>query len=105
MHHVLYSWSELVEIDKHCQHLEDAINNIDELVVHLQKTDNQSLYSSNLIILKMNYQTNLKKYSHSSQIINQSKYNDDNDGDWDDILSPDDYEDYLELRRQEKLYR
>ena len=33
----------------------------------------------------MNYQTNLKKYSHSSQIINQSKYNDDNDGDWDDI--------------------
>ncbi len=52
MHHVLYSWSELVEIDKHCQHLEDAINNIDELVVHLQKTDNQSLYSSNLIILK-----------------------------------------------------
>ncbi len=53
----------------------------------------------------MNYQTNLKKYSHSSQIINQSKYNDDNDGDWDDILSPDDYEDYLELRRQEKLYR
>ena len=52
MQHVLYSWSELVEIDKHCQHLEDAINNIDELVVHLQKTDNQSLYSSNLIILK-----------------------------------------------------
>lgn len=41
-----------MEIDKHCQHLEDAINNIDELVVHLQKTDNQSLYSSNLIILK-----------------------------------------------------
>lgn len=40
MHHVLYEWSELIELDKHCQHLEDAINDINSLRKHLHLTDN-----------------------------------------------------------------
>lgn len=60
MHHVLYSWSELVELDKHCQHLEDALECIDNLVIHLKQTDNESLYQSNLIILQHELQTQLQ---------------------------------------------
>lgn len=60
MHHVLYSWSELVELDKHCQHLEDALECIDNLVIHLQQTDNETLYESNLIILQHELQTQLQ---------------------------------------------
>lgn len=34
------------------------------------------------------------------------RYSDDqSDGDWDDILSPDDYEEYLERRQYEKMMR
>lgn len=29
----------------------------------------------------------------------------ESDGDWDDILSPDDYEEYLERRQYEKMMR
>ena len=29
----------------------------------------------------------------------------ESDGDWDDILSPDDYEDYIERRRYERMNR
>lgn len=60
MHHVLYSWSELVELDKHCQHLEDALECIDNLVIHLQQTDNETLYESNLIILQHELQNQLQ---------------------------------------------
>ena len=53
MHHVLYSWSELVELDKHCQHLEDAIYHIDQLTNKLSQTDNLELsHSSSLITLR-----------------------------------------------------
>jgi hypothetical protein len=60
MHFVLYSWSELVEIDKHCQHLEDALECIDKLVIHLKKTDNETLYQSNLILIQQELQTQLQ---------------------------------------------
>lgn len=60
MHFVLYSWSELVELDKHCQHLEDALECIDKLVIHLKQTDNESLYQSNLIILQHELQNQLQ---------------------------------------------
>ncbi len=53
----------------------------------------------------MNSNNNWKTYSHSSQIPQQSKYNHDTDGDWDDILSPDDYDDYLSMRAYEKSNR
>lgn len=60
MHFVLYSWSELVEIDKHCQHLEDALECIDNLVIHLKQTDNETLYQSNLILIQQELQTQLQ---------------------------------------------
>ena len=36
----------------------------------------------------------IKRYSHI-----------ESDGDWDDILSPDDYEEFLERRQYEKMMR
>ena len=36
----------------------------------------------------------IKRYSHI-----------DSDGDWDDILSPDDYDDYIDRRRYERSMR
>ena len=53
----------------------------------------------------MNSNNNWKTYSHSSQITQQSKYNGDTDGDFDDIMSPDDYDLYLEMRQYEKSQR
>lgn len=47
MHHVLYEWSELIELDKHCQHLEDAINDINSLRTHLHLTDNLQQQTKN----------------------------------------------------------
>ena len=52
MHHVLYEWSELVEIDKHVEQLELAIASIDQLAKSLHKTDNKHLYDSSLIIIR-----------------------------------------------------
>ena len=52
MHHVLYEWSELVEIDKHVEQLELAIASIDQLAKSLHKTDNKHLYNSTLISIK-----------------------------------------------------
>ena len=52
MHHVLYSWSELVELDKHVEQLELAIASIDQLAKSLHKTDNKHLYDSSLIIIR-----------------------------------------------------
>ena len=52
MHHVLYEWSELVEIDKHVEQLELAIASIDQLAKSLHKTDNKHLYDSSLITIR-----------------------------------------------------
>ena len=52
MHHVLYEWSELVELDKHVVELERAIDSIDQLAKSLYKTDNNHLYNSSLISIK-----------------------------------------------------
>ena len=52
MHHVLYSWSELVELDKHVEQLELAIASIDQLTKSLHKTDNKHLYNSALITIR-----------------------------------------------------
>ena len=52
MHHVLYEWSELVELDKHVVELERAIESIDQLAKSLHKTDNKHLYNSTLISIK-----------------------------------------------------
>ena len=52
MHHVLYEWSELVELDKHVVELERAIDSIDQLAKSLYKTDNKHLYNSSLISIK-----------------------------------------------------
>jgi|TARA_B100000035_G_scaffold154759_1_gene131795 hypothetical protein len=59
MHHVLYEWSELVEIDKHVEQLEIAINSIDQLAQSLKRTDNLSLYDSSLITIKNELQKQL----------------------------------------------
>jgi|TARA_A100001035_G_scaffold149765_1_gene117825 Mg2+ and Co2+ transporter CorA len=52
VHHVLYEWSELVELDKHVVELERAIESIDQLAKSLYKTDNKHLYNSTLISIK-----------------------------------------------------
>ena len=52
MHHVLYEWSELVELDKHVVELERAIDSIDQLTKSLYKTDNKHLYNSSLITIR-----------------------------------------------------
>lgn len=52
MHFLLYSWSELVELDKHVEHLELAIASIDQLAKSLYKTDNKHLYDSTLISIR-----------------------------------------------------
>ena len=52
MHHVLYSWSEIVELDKHVEQLELAIASIDQLAKSLHKTDNKHLYDSSLITIR-----------------------------------------------------
>jgi hypothetical protein len=52
VHHVLYEWSELVEIDKHVEQLELAIASIDQLAKSLHKTDNKHLYDSSLITIR-----------------------------------------------------
>lgn len=61
MHHVLYEWSELVEIDKHVEHLENAIKSINSLVRSLHKTDNRHLYDSSLIIIRNELQKQLEE--------------------------------------------
>jgi len=52
VHHVLYEWSELVELDKHVVELERAIDSIDQLTKSLYKTDNKHLYNSSLITIR-----------------------------------------------------
>lgn len=69
MHFLLYSWSELVELDKHVEHLELAIQSIDQLAKSLYKTDNKHLYDSTLISirneLKQQLEDILKQFTNS----------------------------------------
>lgn len=69
MHFLLYSWSELVELDKHVEHLELAIASIDQLAKSLYKTDNKHLYDSTLISirneLKQQLEDILKQFTDS----------------------------------------
>ena len=51
-----------------------------------------------------NYNDSAKLTQTSQQIV-QRYCNDQSDGDWDDIMSPDDYEEYLERRQYEKSMR
>ena len=51
-----------------------------------------------------NYNDSAQSIPHSQQIV-QRYYNVESDGDWDDILSPDDIEEYYERRQYEKMYR
>jgi DnaJ-domain-containing protein 1 len=57
MHHVLYEWSELVEIDKHVEQLDLAINAIDQLTTSLQLTDNNSLLNASLVSIRLELQS------------------------------------------------
>ena len=105
MHHVLYEWSELVEIDKHVEQLELAIASIDQLAKSSTKLTTNTYTILPSLLSEMNSNNNSKTFSHSSQIIMQSKYQGIEDGDWDDILTPDDYDLYLEMRQYEKANR
>ena len=51
-----------------------------------------------------NYNDSAKSIPPSQQIV-QRYYNVESDGDWDDILSPDDIEEYYERRQYEKMMR
>ena len=51
-----------------------------------------------------NYKNSAKSIPPSQQIV-QRYYNVESDGDWDDILSPDDIEEYYERRQYEKMMR
>ena len=54
---------------------------------------------------KMQNYNDSAKLTQTSQQIVQRYCNDQSDGDWDDIMSPDDYEEYLERRQYEKSMR
>ena len=51
-----------------------------------------------------NYKNSAKSIPPSQQIVRRY-YNVESDGDWDDILSPDDIEEYYERRQYEKMMR
>ena len=64
-----------------------------------------STLSTSFQTFKMkNYNDSAKLIPPSQQIV-QKYYNDESDGDWDDILSPDDIEEYYERRQYEKMMR
>ena len=54
---------------------------------------------------KMQNYNDSAQLTQTSQQIVQRYYNVESDGDWDDILSPDDIEEYYERRQYEKMYR
>ena len=76
VHHVLYEWSELVEIDKHVEQLETAITSVNQLVKSLHKTDNQHLYNYSLISLRNELQSQLDQIL--SQFPNYDELRDKN---------------------------
>ena len=51
-----------------------------------------------------NYNDSAKSIPHSQQIVQRYR-NVESDGDWDDIMSPDDIEEYYERRQYEKMMR
>ena len=51
-----------------------------------------------------NYNDSAKSIPLSQQIV-RKYWDDESDGDWDDILSPDDLEEYYERRQYEKQMR
>ena len=51
-----------------------------------------------------NYNDSAKSIPPSQQIV-RKYWDDESDGDWDDILSPDDLEEYYERRQYEKQMR
>jgi hypothetical protein len=51
-----------------------------------------------------NYNDSAQSIPKSQQIV-QRYYNVESDGDWDDILSPDDIEEYYERRQYERMMR
>lgn len=51
-----------------------------------------------------NYNDSAKSTPKSQQIVQRYR-NVESDGDWDDILSPDDIEEYYERRQYEKMMR
>ena len=51
-----------------------------------------------------NYNNSAQSTLTSQQIVQRYR-NVESDGDWDDILSPDDIEEYYERRQYEKMYR
>jgi hypothetical protein len=57
MHHVLYEWSELVELDKHVEQLDLAISSIDQLTISLELTDNKSLLDTSLVSIRLELQS------------------------------------------------
>ena len=59
MHHVLYEWGELVEIDKHVEQLDLAINSIDQLTKSLKLTDNNQLLTASLISIRLELQSQI----------------------------------------------
>ena len=54
---------------------------------------------------KMQNYKNSAKLTPTSQQIVQRYRNVESDGDWDDIMSPDDIEEYYERRQYEKMMR
>tara|TARA_B100002052_G_C15791679_1_gene556640 strand:+ start:109 stop:321 length:213 start_codon:yes stop_codon:yes gene_type:complete len=54
---------------------------------------------------KMKNYNDSAKLTQTSQQIVQRYYNVESDGDWDDIMSPDDIEEYYERRQYEKMMR
>ena len=70
-----------------------------------------SAHTSALTLLTLFQTFKMKNYNDSAKLIPPSqqivqKYrNDESDGDWDDILSPDDIEEYYERRQYEKMMR
>ena len=70
-----------------------------------------SAHTSVLTLLTLFQTFKMKNYNDSAKLIPPSqqivqKYrNDESDGDWDDILSPDDIEEYYERRQYEKMMR
>ena len=52
MHHVLYEWSELVEIDQRLKRIEEAIQLTKDLNTILYNSDNQALLQHSHIIQK-----------------------------------------------------
>ena len=68
MHHVLYEWSELVELDKHVEHLENAIKSINSLVQRFAKE-----FSENEILNDEIFSEEEKNNEQDNQLVKNNK--------------------------------